>query len=425
MNLRRIKDAESHKMRYDEAFRVWDEIGNKYIEVPNKKFIVEFDGNDLSALKLSGAPTPWKVSYDYSISEDPYTNANENLKALWEDMWEDCALEDDEENKSMYEPSIPMSDSKAVAKQFIARYGLDYSIKDAVSYYNRFINDSFYDIASFLKVLKFKSSKISDAKIADLSKEEQTDEVKVELFNLVKQFVYKYWRRYYVQYKGDLDDLVADYYIEFLTEKSKEEGKEESLLDKFDPKVTSLAYLAKIAVIRKLIDDSRKDKGERNYAEKYDEETGELSLDYLAHHLDDEDISVDDIVFDEEDILELRDKFDSLSPEEQKHFLRVYSEVKDVLSPNFKALFEDLTSGKLKTNTTSSMGEEDKNLIYEFGDALRLKKRGQLLGATFSTGTTKKVGTTVDEVKAALDKTSKYSYRPVGNSKNNFEIIEK
>lgn len=179
--------------------------------------------------------------------------------------------------------------------------------------------------------------------IVDMKKEEQTDEVKTRLYRLTQQFVRKYWRTYYPQFKGDIDDLVSDFYISFLTEKSREKGKEQSLLDKFDPSITSLEYLVKISVQRKLIDRSRSDKGEINYKEKYDEETGDLSLDFLAHHSDeDEDIPVDQIVFSEEDILELRDKYDELTEPQRKHFLRMYKEVKNVLSPNFAALFEDL-----------------------------------------------------------------------------------
>ena len=44
--------------------------------------------------------------------------------------------------------------------------------------------------------------------------------------------------------------------------KSRIEGEEENLLDKFDPSITTLPYLVKIAVKRKLIDSSRSDKAE-------------------------------------------------------------------------------------------------------------------------------------------------------------------
>lgn len=185
-------------------------------------------------------------------------------------------------------------------------------------------------------------SRVCDSKIADMSKEEQTDEVKEQLYKLTKQFVYKHWREYYPKYKGDLDDLVTDFYIQFLTPKSREAGKEQSLLDKFDKDITSLPYLVKVAVNRMLIDRARTDKGEVNYNERYDEETGELSLDYIANHADDEDIQIEDIQFTEDEIFELRDRYDEMSDAEKKAFLKYYKEVKNVLSPNFKELFEQV-----------------------------------------------------------------------------------
>lgn len=191
-----------------------------------------------------------------------------------------------------------------------------------------------------------KLSRITDSHIADMSKEEQTDKVKTELYNLTQQFVRKYWRQNYPQYKGDIDDLVSDFYIQFMTPKSREEGKEQSLLDKYDPKVTSLPYLVKVAVQRMLIDRARTDKGEKNYTEKYDEDTGDLSLDYIAEHTDDPDIQLEDLEFTEDEILELRDKFDEMDAPHKKALKKYYTEVKNVLSPNFKKLFADIFEGQ-------------------------------------------------------------------------------
>lgn len=181
------------------------------------------------------------------------------------------------------------------------------------------------------------------SRVFDMDKSEQTDKVKTELYNLTLQFVRKYWRDYYPNYKGELEDLAMDMYEGFLTPKSRVKGKEETLLDKFDPNVTTLPYLVKVSVQRGLIDAARSDKRESNYTEKYDDETGELSLDYLVSHLDTEpDIQIEDIVFDEEEIAELRDKFDGLKPSVKTQFKKSFNEVKNVLSPNFRELFEDL-----------------------------------------------------------------------------------
>lgn len=178
-------------------------------------------------------------------------------------------------------------------------------------------------------------------KVSDVAKEEQTDALKEELYKLVQQFVWKYWRVYYPQYKGETHDLIVDFFEQFLTEKGRGEEKE-NLLDKYDPSMTSLPYLVKTSVIRMLIDRSRTDKGEVNYSEQYDEETGELSLDFLSNLLDEDEVSVDGIEFTPEQIFEIRDLYDELSEADKKHFIRMYKEVKNVLAPNFQALFKDL-----------------------------------------------------------------------------------
>lgn len=89
-------------------------------------------------------------------------------------------------------------------------------------------------------------------------KEEQTKEILLELYNLTLNLTIKYQPQYYYQYRGEIADLASEFYCEFLTPKGRGE-KKESLLDKFDPSVTSLGYLTKVAVVRKLIDRSRAD----------------------------------------------------------------------------------------------------------------------------------------------------------------------
>jgi len=155
-------------------------------------------------------------------------------------------------------------------------------------------------------------------------------------------FVWKYHTRYYPHFKGDLDDLISDFFLEFLTPKSRVSGKEQSLLDKFDPKVTTLPYLVKVSVIRKLIDRERTDKKELNYTEKYDETTGDLSLDFLVNKADTNETQLEDLEFLDEEILELRNKFGELSPPAKRAFLKYYNEVRDVLPLNFKSLFKDV-----------------------------------------------------------------------------------
>ena len=101
--------------------------------------------------------------------------------------------------------------------------------------------------------------------------------------------------------------------------KNRIKGEEESLLDKWDPEVTILPYLVKVSVIRKLIDGSRTDKGELNYTEDYEEDSGKLSMDFLRGDLTEEEIEqIEDMEFDEEFVDTLVAKYHTLSAKEKK-----------------------------------------------------------------------------------------------------------
>lgn len=88
---------------------------------------------------------------------------------------------------------------------------------------------------------------------------DQTSEVLVELYELTIMFTRKLQPKYYYQFRGDVHDLAMEFYCEFLTPKGRGEVKE-SLLDKYNPEITSLPYLVKVSVTRKLIDRSRADR---------------------------------------------------------------------------------------------------------------------------------------------------------------------
>ncbi len=208
-------------------------------------------------------------------------------------------------------------------------------------------------------------------RISDLSKEEQTDPLKKDLYNMVRQFVYKYQRHYHPHYKGDLIDLVSDFYIEFLTPKSRVKGKEESLLDKYNPEITSLPYLVKQSVIRKLIDRERTYKGEINYAEKYDEDTGDLSLDFLANKVDSSK-NAEDIELTEEQIEQLKEKFNAMPTRTKNDFMKDYKEAMKVMSPYFQSIFKEIvgdydTSSEHKEKSVKSLNN-DSSIVESIKD---------------------------------------------------------
>lgn len=176
-------------------------------------------------------------------------------------------------------------------------------------------------------------------------KEQQTESVKLRLFELTKQFTYKYVWRYYKQFQGDLDDLVMDYYIEFLTPKSRVKGKEESLLDKFNPEVTSLEYLVKVSTQRKLIDSSRQDPIQNVRIDTLVDEYGDCITDAF-----DLTTSQDDIIGHIEDFREfsraevayLKRRFMALSDEAQKSVRRQYEEAKAALNPTYRDVLQEI-----------------------------------------------------------------------------------
>lgn len=89
-----------------------------------------------------------------------------------------------------------------------------------------------------------------------MTKAEQTDAVFQELYALTRTFTRAYQGHYFYQFHGDIDDLAAEFFTQFITPKARK-GEKQTLLDKFDPSITTLPYLVKVSVIRKLIDASR------------------------------------------------------------------------------------------------------------------------------------------------------------------------
>lgn len=174
-------------------------------------------------------------------------------------------------------------------------------------------------------------------------KYEQTDEVKIRLFHLTRQFVYKYVHKYYKQYHGDLEDLVFEYYTSFLTEKSREKGKEESLLDKYDPKVTSFEYLVKIAVTRKLIDSSRSNPYSVFSIEKMHESYGDMMTRVLGLTTEDEEhLHRADSEIPITIQMECCSRWDMLDEEIKLKIYEQYEEVQNILAPAFKKMFSSV-----------------------------------------------------------------------------------
>lgn len=182
-------------------------------------------------------------------------------------------------------------------------------------------------------------------RIYDISKEDQTDQLKYKVYTMVLPFVQKYQPRFYPQYRGDLKDLASQFYLDFMGGSG---GDKESLLDSYDPSVSSLPYYVKIAVQRALIDESRTDKGEVSYDAYWNDKfrnSRQLVVDFISGRLNKDELTqLEDMEFDADFISEMKDRFQELSPEQKYKFERYYNQVKGVLSPNFQDLFSYVES---------------------------------------------------------------------------------
>lgn len=208
-------------------------------------------------------------------------------------------------------------------------------------------------------------------KICDIAKSEQTDKLKKEVYDLVLSLTRTFQPLYYKQYKGDIRDLASEFFTSFLTEKGRGE-KKESLLDKWNPDITNLTYLLKVAVVRKLIDYSRSDKGERNFVENFDEDDkSKLSLDYIANITPESEETLESLDFSPEFIEEMKSKFETLSSDEQKAFFRKlkhYRNKEGGIYSNFDELFSHLEPKSAKGTIVISGKRPDYEVTFTSED---------------------------------------------------------
>lgn len=174
--------------------------------------------------------------------------------------------------------------------------------------------------------------------------------LKLRLYNLTRQFVLKHSHHYYQQYRGDLQDLCQDFFIDFITPKCRPGGRKETLLDKYDSSVTSFEYLVKNAVIRKLIDRSRKDRTVSLSIDNLQEEYGDVITETFQlvesqqHSGLQEfvDPSVDERIFTEDEVEYYRIKFEKLSENVRQSFVREYYKVRNVFAIGYRNLFDTI-----------------------------------------------------------------------------------
>lgn len=174
--------------------------------------------------------------------------------------------------------------------------------------------------------------------------------LKLRLYNLTRQFVLKHSHHYYQQYRGDLQDLCQDLFIDFITPKCRPGGRKETLLDKYDSSVTSFEYLVKNAVIRKLIDRSRKDRTVSLSIDNLQEEYGDVITETFQlvesqqHSGLQEfvDPSVDERIFTEDEVEYYRIKFEKLSENVRQSFVREYYKVRNVFAIGYRNLFDTI-----------------------------------------------------------------------------------
>lgn len=179
--------------------------------------------------------------------------------------------------------------------------------------------------------------------------------LKVRLYELTKKFTLKHIHHYYQQFRGDALDLANDFYIEFLTPKARatalaKGARKENLIDKYSSGVTSFEYYVKNAVIRKLIDCSRKDRNPVCSIDRLQEEYGDLITDTFNLTIEQShsglsdfiDPSVDERVFTEDEVEFYRSKYEQLSENVRQSFVREYYKVRNVFANGYRQLFDTI-----------------------------------------------------------------------------------
>jgi hypothetical protein len=191
-----------------------------------------------------------------------------------------------------------------------------------------------------------------------MTPEAQTEEVKVRLFYLTSQFTKKYVHRYYKQFEGDINDLIMEYYLEFLTPKSREKGKEQSLLDKYDSRITSLEYLVKVAVQRKLIDSSRSNPYNSVRIDFFQDEYGDCIAEAFGLTVNQDDPTgciADNRTFTKEEASVIKMKFESMPDETKEAWVKQYREMRSALSGQYQLLFDYLIADMKKEEVKPAM----------------------------------------------------------------------
>lgn len=130
-------------------------------------------------------------------------------------------------------------------------------------------------------------------RIQDIAQSQQTEELKRVIYDQIEKFVFKYHRRYYPHFKGEIRDLAADIYEMFVRPKKHRDGTVFSELDRVDPDKVgggewtgdfnkALATYTQRYTIMRLIDMERSDKREVRVSEDYDEENGGPTVDRIV-----------------------------------------------------------------------------------------------------------------------------------------------
>lgn len=254
-------------------------------------------------------------------------------------------------------------------------------------------------------------------RVQDLSLEEQTPQLKKELYDMILPYVRKYQPLYYVQYQGDLRDLASDLYLQFMTRKGRGGKSKPNLLDKYDPEVTVLPYLVKVCVIRGLIDRSRADKGNLHFSETYEgeESANKLTLDILSNKLStEEETKLENIEFSEDFIAEMKDKFNELSQADKDKFKRSlkHYRTKVGLHENFDELFSYL--------------EKDMEEHYEGDITIEGTKPNFTIVFTHPDGTREETPARSRSVESALKKAARQypgARLPLNDSKHFFKRL--
>lgn len=194
-----------------------------------------------------------------------------------------------------------------------------------------------------------------------------TEEELIELYNLTHKFVYALWDKYFIQYTGDLDDLASDYFMSFITPKSRS-GEKLVIWDHYNPDWRefytheNFEGYVRTCVMRKLIDSSRVESNHRTHSiTQLVDDYGDLFLKTFELTTEDDE-ELRDLLSSPKYVAKVVTKFNKLPEDKRNQFFFELMDSNSILTPHLRPVIHFVHGLPVYQITESSIMCYDKEL---------------------------------------------------------------